>query len=622
MSKWKFTEIPRLENLSFNPILERFYKSGIEGLIRENIQNSLDARRDDNDEPVKVTISIEKILKENIPGHDEIIERIKSLKGENAYTNETISNMKDYLEALSFDVLIFEDENTKGLSGSKFGQTNDNKNSYSAYAYQKGAHFSTEDVEKEKLRGGSHGIGKIASNSASKLYTMFFANNDQDNYQTLGGTIQLIEHSYNGKQYRETGYFTNSIHEQFFPYENKNYHKFFRKETRGLKIIIPYFRDNFKDEDTIVRTVCDSFLLALKKNMLIVNVQGKIISKETIEQILEDKNYFSDELIKSKQLFTKYYWKRFDHLYNDDFIIEDANVEHHFELYFTYDESFEKGRTGIFRNIGMKIQDYGINNYKQKPYNALLIPKTSNEDALLKSLENESHTSLSFEHIKDDKLKHSAKTFIKNLELKIAEVIDLEINKRIENEGKLDTSDLLYEIQYESKKALKKSQTEVLIGNGDSSDKVIKTDSTDIPGNSKSDKRNKNEGGTQVTKVKKTFGTESNKKFYQLPGSIIKRFISGNSEYIKITIKEEAIYELNHVNLLFSMIDGMGVEFTDELDLTLKYDKVVDLNTQENIEIDQFSLKDVSIVDNKISIVCHLNVDNRHDDKIRIFIED
>jgi antitoxin component of RelBE/YafQ-DinJ toxin-antitoxin module len=621
MSKWKFTEIPRIESISFNPILERFYKAGIEGLIRENIQNSLDARLNEN-EPAKVTISLEKIVKSDIPGHDEIVKRIESLKGQNSYTNETISNMQDFLNAETFDVLVFEDSNTKGLKGARFGQTNDNEHSYSSYAYQKGAHFSTEDAEKEKLRGGSHGIGKIASNSASQLYTMFFANNDENNFQTLGGTIQLIEHNYQGRYYRETGYFTDEIDGKFFPYENTNFHKLFKKESRGLKIIIPYFRGNFKDEDAIVRTVCDSFLLALKRNELIVDIHGIIISNETIEKILNNKQYFSDEIIKSKQLFTKLYWERFNHLYEIDFVIEDSEKAHHFELFFTYDESIEKGRTGIFRNMGMKIQDYGIQNYKQKPYNAVLIPKSSSEDALLKSLENESHTSLSHEHFKDETLKNNAKKFIKNLEIKIAEVIDLEIKKHIENEGKLDTSDLIYEIQYEAKQTLKKSQTEVLISDGESVDKVIKTDSTDILGKNKSKKRNKTEGGTDAKSVKKTFGDDSNKRYYQLPGSSIKRFITNHQENIIIHVNNENMNNLENVNLLFSIVDGMGVEHTDELDLTTKYVKAVDLNTDTAITIDKFSLNNVSIIDNKISIICLQNKDVRHTDKIRIYIEE
>jgi hypothetical protein len=34
---WKFAEIPRKEELSFNKVLEKFYDYGVDGLVRENI---------------------------------------------------------------------------------------------------------------------------------------------------------------------------------------------------------------------------------------------------------------------------------------------------------------------------------------------------------------------------------------------------------------------------------------------------------------------------------------------------------------------------------------------------------------------------------------------------------
>ena len=69
----------------------------------------------------------------------------------------------------------------------------------------------------------------------------------------------------------------------------------------------------------------------------------------------------------------------------------------------------------IVRTIGMKIEDKKIKNNVNKPFNAILIPETIAEDAFLKSRENESHTQLSFEHIKDQKLQKNAKRFINNI---------------------------------------------------------------------------------------------------------------------------------------------------------------------------------------------------------------
>mgnify|MGYP000311440288 CR=1 FL=1 len=43
----------------------------------------------------------------------------------------------------------------------------------------------------------------------------------------------------------------------------------------------------------------------------------------------------------------------------------------------------------------MKIEDKKISGHINKPFNGILIPVSSKEDAYLKSLENESHTQLS-----------------------------------------------------------------------------------------------------------------------------------------------------------------------------------------------------------------------------------
>ena len=166
---WQFSAIPCIEESTFNKILERFYNFGISGLVRENIQNSLDGKLKGSDEPVIVTIKTGSVSKNDIPGLDEIKERIKSLKGQNSYTKETIEHMKNKMDDEIVNYIYFEDFNTKGLTGANRGQSNNQKDTWSIYAYNKGVHTEEEDESVEKSRGGSHGIGKIASNAASDL---------------------------------------------------------------------------------------------------------------------------------------------------------------------------------------------------------------------------------------------------------------------------------------------------------------------------------------------------------------------------------------------------------------------------------------------------------------------
>lgn len=83
---WSFRKIAAIEEPVFNNTLERFYNLGIDGLVRENIQNSLDGKLQESDEPVKVIIKTGNLTPEQIPGIDEVYEHIRSLKGGNSYT--------------------------------------------------------------------------------------------------------------------------------------------------------------------------------------------------------------------------------------------------------------------------------------------------------------------------------------------------------------------------------------------------------------------------------------------------------------------------------------------------------------------------------------------------------
>ena len=114
---WKFSLISGIEESTFNKVLEKFYDHGISGLVRENVQNSLDGKLPSSNEPVIVTIKTGNIKSESIPGLNDIKERIKCLQGRNSYTKETIEHMKNKMNQDEVVYISFEDSNTKGLKG-------------------------------------------------------------------------------------------------------------------------------------------------------------------------------------------------------------------------------------------------------------------------------------------------------------------------------------------------------------------------------------------------------------------------------------------------------------------------------------------------------------------------
>ncbi len=602
---WKFSLIPGIEESTFNKVLEKFYDHGISGLVRENIQNSLDGKLPESNEPVIVKIETGVMKKDDIPGIEDIKERILCLKGHNNYTKETIEHMKNKMDQEEVAYISFEDSNTKGLKGAKNGQSNSKEDTWGIYAYNKGVHSEEADETLEKSRGGSHGIGKIASNAASELHIMYFSNCDEEGNKHIGGTVQLIEHKYKDNYYRSTGYFTDVKNvtdkiTKFYPYEN-TFGKVFRKDSRGLKIIIPFLREQFNNEKEIIKSICDSFFIAILQNRLVVDVNEKIIDSKTITKYINDKEYYNQDISEIKDVFTPLYLNTYLKKKPTSLKIRDINNDYMFNLYFEYNEQIPKGRVAIVRTIGMKIEDKKVTGNVNKPFNAVLIPMSNIEDSFLKSLENESHTELSYEHIKDQGLQRNAKRFINNISREIAKIIENEIKKNNPTDGVMDTKDILYITENEFKKELNKSMSTYKLSNGNKEKTVVKI-KLDIP-KKKSDKKendpiNKKRPLKRVKKDTRNNEDEVREKEirYNTHPDMVERLIISDKEYIKFNFSDvEELKKFKVCDIALTIVDGMGVEYSNEFKLKDNYEAIIDKSTGRECNIENNLIKDVKI---------------------------
>ncbi|WP_080871980.1 hypothetical protein [Oceanobacillus timonensis] len=577
-NSFQFSEIPNIEVATFDNSLGDFYASGIEGTIKEDIQNALDARLE-KDLTVKLKISLENVNKGDLPGINEVFERINTLQGSNSYTADIIDYMKAKTDVTSVPVLTIEDNNTKGLTGAMNGQSNSKKDTFGIYAYSKGVHFTEENKEEEISRGGSHGIGKISNNAASDIHLMYFANCDEYGYQHLGGNTQLIEHTLNGKSYRSTGYFSYIQGEdgkrKLYPFENKGYSSTFTKSTRGLKIIIPYIREEFNKMERIVKAVCDNFFLAVLQKKLEVEIkdsnQTVLISYETISDLVASGEFFEtdkEQMVKKKS-FTPLYIQTY--LKNEpiELTVSNNTEEYTFSLYFTYDEEIPAGRVGILRTIGMKIEDFKVKNNVRKPFNALLLGGTK-EDEYLKSLENESHTKITEENIRDVKEKRNAKKFINNLNKELSKVIDEYFNRNNQTDGLVDTKDLLFETENNFKSELTKMSEKISIDNEQTLIKKKVKETRKRRNQQKSDFNSEsiNSNIRKPRKIKKSNEDTSIRETIIAPAGIVQRAIIGSNELLQINLNQiENGSQWRTCNISFKVIDGMGNELDNEFDL-------------------------------------------------------
>lgn len=636
-SLWKFSVIPGIEESTFNKVLERFYDLGISGLVRENIQNSLDGKIPGETEPVIVTIKTGKVNKNDIPGLDNIKERIECLVGHNSYTKETIEHMQNKMNQDEVDYISFEDYNTKGLRGAKNGQSYRPEDTWGIYAYNKGVHSEEEDSTLEKSRGGSHGIGKIASNAASELHMMYFANCDDEGDKHLGGTVQLIEHKYKDKYYRSTGYFTDikkieNNEERFYPYEN-TFSEIFKKDTRGLKIIIPFLREQFNNEVDIIKSICDSFFIAILENKLEVIVNDKNINSKTIKKYIENKKYYNQDISEMKEEFTPLYLSTYTKKKPMQVTIEDTKEKYNFNLYFNYDESIPKGRIAIIRTIGMKIEDKKVKGNVNKPFNAVLIPDSTKEDAFLKSLENESHTQLSFEHIKDQNLQKNAKRFINNISKVMAKIIEDEIKKSNPTDGMMNTEDILYYVENQFKQELSNCLGTVKLSSGDKEKTIVKVEQ-DIP-ERKDPKNKKKKKKKPLKKIKnKRINDESDTEqevnevspekltTYSTHPDRVDRLIIRDKEYVKFDFTDsDEMKKVKLCDITLSVVDGMGVEYSNEFNMKDNYEYVIDKATGHKCKIENNLIKDVKVVKGNVQIELKLKENYNKALKFMYYVE-
>ncbi len=601
MGLWKFSELQRIEELSFNKVLERFHEYGVKGLIRENIQNSLDGKLSESESPVEVIIKTGYMKESDIPGLDEVFQRIGALKGGNQYSKDTIKHMQSSMDIKDIPFISLEDRNTKGLSGADKGHVNDPSNTYSTYAYSKGLHSIDDNEDFEKSRGGSHGIGKIASNAASDLYLMYFANCDESGRKHLGGTVQLIEHEYNGKCYRSSGYFTDEQMERFMPHSN-NFGGEFEKNTRGLKIVIPYFRESFNDETEIIKGICDSFFLAILEKKLVVRFNELTIDESTISDIIYDERYYTQETREIKTDFTPLYLSTYKEYEKHEIIIKDKeNQLYGFKLFFQYNAEIPKGRMAVIRTVGMKIEDRKILNAANKPFNAVLIPDGVNEDSFLKSLENESHTQLQIEHIKNSEFKKNAKRFLNNLEKEVQCILDEYIKKFNPVDGQIDTKDILYDIENKFKEDLRNVTSTVKINKGNNKGAILKIDGKNPDEYKGSDPKKGTE--KQIRKTQRRGNGGDARRLVSVRPGVIRRVISKDDEILMIDLSGEDIQKGTiNADLIIKVVDGLGKEYDNEFNVIESYRDVKDVNSNLHLERDSSSIKNITIKDRKINI--------------------
>jgi len=419
MSQWLFPDNGGGLAAGFNDSsIDHFKGHRLSSLVREVIQNSIDAQKND-DKPVVVDFQLNVLEMNDLPEISSLDEPLRLAK-QTAQLQSSDQAIAFYDEAeatikqkkLSF--LCVHDSNTTGLTGPIDGPNG------AWYALTKGSGLT----QKVGPSLGSYGHGSKAPFVSSQLRSIFYlsvieSSPEQMEFRFQGKSILQSHKLPSGKMTQGTGFY--GISDMCMPLVNDLVPTWalelrtHRTQETGTSIIIP---GSIWDNDalpSVTITAIANFFYAIWRGFLEVNIGHS-------------------EHLNAKNIVEKYrqYKSRLDETFEeiDREAIVDAfqtietivDPTHHGEQqipsfgridwYFRFDDEVDTRNVAVARGNGMLITKRAPNLVKfpnLKPFDFFVCVTGGEGSELLKSIENPEHTNFEFDRLDDSKRRAQAK---------------------------------------------------------------------------------------------------------------------------------------------------------------------------------------------------------------------
>lgn len=286
--KWYFADQP-LGGQDVGPnnaMAQNFKKHPYASLVRESIQNSLDAVADKS-KPVRVVYSFKNMRWADYPEFYKIKDHIagcldyyinnqnaKDIYGEMLKRFDEINSLEDSLRYIRIS-----DFNTKGM------KYDENKTDSPFYAFVRSAGVSAKETNSA---GGSFGFGKAAYFQLSPISTIIVSTCTTKEDRYFEGVSSLCTHTFEGVKKMSVGYYDDNngmpiCDETRIPVQ-------FRRADPGTDINILGFNglSEIEAKEEMKQAVLRNFWLAIYKGRLEVEIDNDIfINKVTLSNILE-----------------------------------------------------------------------------------------------------------------------------------------------------------------------------------------------------------------------------------------------------------------------------------------------------------------------------------------------
>jgi hypothetical protein len=329
-----------------DPGIETFKDHPLMSLAREGLQNSSDAH-DDSGKPVEVHFAKLEVPSSELPGCDEFKTTLKACIAFSKSSKQTVQFFENALKVLSNDklsILRVSDFNTTGIV---VGQKDDRSSDW--FKLTKAVGISDKNAGKL----GSFGIGKHAPFACSDLHTVFYGTKDNQGATAFQGVAKLVSHRRDRTIITQgTGYFGNKNGNQ--PLLNfERVSPIFERKKVGADVYVMGFHPYEEWEAKIIKTVIESFFVAIHNGTLIVKVGRNTLNKTSLPDHIK-KHYAESD----PAFFADAYYKVLTSEDTQHFDEPDFEGMGQIKLSILEQKDFRK-KVAMFRRSGMKIFDKG-----------------------------------------------------------------------------------------------------------------------------------------------------------------------------------------------------------------------------------------------------------------------
>lgn len=281
--RWHFMPESGREDGPNDAMMQNFKTKPYSALIREAVQNSLDAVFDPSI-PVRVEITFSKFNSRNFENFFDLENHIHACGDYYSWKPEAVQMYSYMARQMNSDVrgrdipyIHVSDSNTKGmwydseLTDSPF------------YAFVRAAGVSSKQGQQS---GGSFGFGKSAYFQLSSISTVFISSLTQDFEYVFEGVSWLCTHRFLGERVSSVGFYDNN---DGWPVtdEDKIPNRFKRDEP-GTSFFILGYEQSQKDAmiAEMVKEALKSFWLAILRNKLEIKIGDIEITKDTLDGLM------------------------------------------------------------------------------------------------------------------------------------------------------------------------------------------------------------------------------------------------------------------------------------------------------------------------------------------------